>query len=375
MKGMGSVYSMRTHSLSSRENYLRSVEFRSPEYIPCRVMVTWPLWLAYGEKLERIYQAHKFVIQPKDVHPSWKDVIKSNEKLSDAQRFIPRASRMLTDPFGCVWSFNIEGYQGQVVRHPLERWENFKNYVFPDPEKGLPSEGSDKLTPWSEIATNIERMRFEGKLVQISLTHGLFFQRLYYLRGFTNLMKDFMQRPPQIYELVDKLTEYILELVDRLLECGRIDVVYIGDDLGTQTRMPISPSTFREFIYPSYRKIFGRIRDRGVHVYFHSDGHVVEVLDQIIEAGASVLNVQDRVNGLENIRALCRGKVCVDIDVDRQYLVPFGKPEEIKSHIKRIVECLSLKRGGLMIEAEVHPPTPLANIEALAESMEENMWL
>ncbi|MEM2638728.1 MAG: uroporphyrinogen decarboxylase family protein, partial [Candidatus Bathyarchaeia archaeon] len=165
------------------------------------------------------------------------------------------------------------------------------------------------------------------------------------------------------------------ELVDRLLECGRIDVVYIGDDLGTQTRMPISPSTFREFIYPSYRKIFGRIRDRGVHVYFHSDGHVVEVLDQLIEAGASVLNVQDRVNGLENIRALCRGKVCVDIDVDRQYLVPFGKPEEIKSHIKRIVECLSLKRGGLMIEAEVHPPTPLANIEALAESMEENMWL
>ncbi|MEM3715701.1 MAG: uroporphyrinogen decarboxylase family protein [Candidatus Bathyarchaeia archaeon] len=369
---------MRIPSLSFRENYLRSVEFRSPEYIPCRIMVTWPLWLAYGEKLERIYQAHRFVIQPKDLHPSWKDVIKPEGKpygSHEAQQAIPRVERVLTDPFGCTWSFNIEGYQGQVVKHPLERWENFKGYSFPDPEEGLPSEGSDKLTPWGEIAANVERMMSEGKLVQVSLMHGLFFQRLYYLRGFTNLMRDFIQRPPQLYELIDGLTRYILDLVDRLLKCGRIDIVYIGDDLGTQTRMPISPSTFREFIYPSYRKIFGRIRERGVHVYFHSDGHVMEVLDQLIEAGASVLNIQDRVNGLENIGALCKGRVCVDIDVDRQYLVPFGKPEEIKSHIKRIVEYLSLKKGGLMIEAEVHPPTPLANIEALTEAMEENMWL
>jgi len=55
--------------------------------------------------------------------------------------------------------------------------------------------------------------------------------------------------------------------------------------------------------------------------------------------------------------------------------LPFGKPEEIKYHVKHIVESLSMKEGGLMIEAEVHPPTPLANIEAIIEAMERYMWL
>lgn len=362
---------MRKPILPFRENYLRSVEFRGPEYIPCRVSITWPLWLMHKEKIKEILQKHQHILHPHVIHPSWEGIIRQeNEKPC-----IPRASRTLTDPFGCVWSFNIEGYQGQVIKHPLAKWESLKNYRFPDPEEGLPSEGSDKLTPWSAISEGIERLRAGGGLVQVSLMHGLLFQRLYYLRGFVNLMRDFVERSPQIYELIDRLTEYILGLVDRLLQCGPIDVIYVGDDLGAQTRMPISPALFKEFLYPSYRKIFGRIRGRGVHVYFHSDGHVVEVLDQLIGAGASILNIQDRVNGIENIKSLCKGRVCIDIDVDRQYLIPFGKPEEIKSHIKSIVEELSMREGGLMIEAEIHPPTPPANIEALVEAMEQYMWL
>ena len=138
--------------------------------------------------------------------------------------------------------------------------------------------------------------------------------------------------------------------------------------------MPISPSIFREFIYPSYRKIFQRIRETGTHVYFHSDGHIVEVIDQLINTGVSVLNIQDRVNGLENIKFLCKGKVCVDVDIDRQYLVPFGRPKEIKEHIRLIVEELAMRKGGLMIEAEVHPPTSLRNIKAIIEAMEQYMW-
>ncbi|MEM2960150.1 MAG: uroporphyrinogen decarboxylase family protein [Candidatus Bathyarchaeia archaeon] len=344
---------------------MRSVEFRSPEYIPCRIIITWPIWNTYREKLEEIALRHSLVFpgfEPGSINYGLKPGVL-------------RAEQTLTDPFGCTWSFNIEGYQGQVVKHPLERWENFKDYKFPDPEEGLPSEGSDKLTPWSVVFENIEKMRLKINLVNVHLMHGLLFQRLYYLRGFTNLMKDFVQRPPQIYELIEKLTDYILRLVDNLLKLGSIDVVYIGDDLGTQTRMPISPAAFREFIYPSYRRIFKRIRESGVHVYFHSDGHIIEVLDQLIDAGVSILNMQDRVNGLENIKSLCKGKICVDVDVDRQRLVPFGGAQEIKCHIKRIVEELSMKEGGLMIESEVHPPTPLENIEAIIEAMESYMWL
>ncbi len=352
-------------SLSYRENYLRSVEFKSPEYIPCRVIITWPIWNTYRKKLEEIAIKHPLIF------PDFKlESIQYDDKTG-----VLRVNRSIKDPFGCIWKFNIKGYQGQVVKHPLEDWKDFKNYEFPNPEDGLPSEGSDKLTPWNTIFENLEKLKAENNLVRISLMHGFFFQRLYYLRGFTNLMKDFLTRPSQIYDLIEKLTEYILDLVKILLKFGKIDVIYFGDDLGTQTRMPISPATFKEFIYPSYRRIFQQIRRMGTHVYFHSDGHIIEVIDQLINAGVSILNIQDRVNGLDNLNSLCKGRICIDVDVDRQHLVPFGRPKEIKEHIKHIVEKLAMKEGGLMIESEVHPPTPLRNIMAVVEAMEQYMWL
>jgi len=46
-------------SLSYRENFLRAIEFKNPEYIPCRVAISWPLWNTYREKLERIVARRK----------------------------------------------------------------------------------------------------------------------------------------------------------------------------------------------------------------------------------------------------------------------------------------------------------------------------
>lgn len=347
-------------TFSWRENYLRTVEFRSPEYIPCRVVITLPVWRVYRGRLEELASRHPMVFQE----------FKPPEEYRGKG-----APKVVRDPYGCVWRFVIEGYQGQVVKHPLKDWKTLKDYQLPDPEDGVISEGSHEVTPWIVIFKRLDEARSRGDLVVANMPHGFFFQRLYYLRGFVNLMKDFLAKPPELYRLIEMLTEYNLKLVKMFLKSGRIDVFYFGDDLGVQDRMTISPRAFRDFIYPSYRKIFQVVRGRGAHVYFHTDGHVIEIVDQLIEAGVDILNVQDRVNGLENIASKCKGRVCVDLDIDRQYLIPFGTPGEIKAHIKRAVETLTLRTGGLMMKAEVHPPTPLVNVEALAQAMEEYMKL
>ncbi|MEM2794967.1 MAG: uroporphyrinogen decarboxylase family protein, partial [Thermofilaceae archaeon] len=215
---------------------------------------------------------------------------------------------------------------------------------------------------------SMDQAREVGGPVVAGMPHGFFFQRLYYLRGFTNLLKDFVRKPPQIYELINTLAEYNLELVDRLLKYPGVDVVSFGDDLGTQTRMPISPSMFREFIFPTYRLIFSRVRSRNVRVKLHTDGHVVEVFDQLLETGVNILNIQDRVNGLENVVRL-RNKVCVELDIDRQRLIPLGTPIDIEMYVRKVIDLLGSEKGGLMLYAEVHPPTPLENIVALAEAL------
>ena len=356
---------MREPRLSRRENYLRAVDFAYPEYVPAVISVFWPTWNTYREKLEEIAERYDLFF------PGFK---RSSIKYVDEPGVI-YVDEYVRDPFDCLWYFRIKGYQGQVIRHPLEDWDKWRDYSLPDPDAGLPVEGSGRLIPWKEIYEKMERARETGALVVAPMPHGFFFQRLYYLRGFRNLLLDFVKRPPQIYELIEALTEYNLELVERLLRFRRIDVFSFGDDLGLQDRMPISPEKFKEFIFPAYKKIFSRAKAGGARVRLHTDGHVVEVLDQLVEAGANILNIQDRVNGLGNIAKSLKGRVCVDLDIDRQRLIPFGTPEEIKKYIRRVIEVLSSRKGGLMLYAEVHPPTPLENIKALAEGFMENIWL
>jgi len=345
--------------LTRRENYLRAADFRRPEYIPAVVNIFWPVWNTYREELERIARSYALLF------PDYgRYAVHYEEK-----RGVIYVDEFYRDPFGCIWRFRIKGYQGQVVGHPLDDWRKLRDYSFPDPDDGLPVEGGG-LRPWEEVFEEMDRAKEAGELVVAPMPHGFFFQRLYYLRGFRNLMRDFILKPPEIYELVEALTRFYEELARRVARL-KPDIVVFGDDLGMQDRMPISPRTFREFIYPAYRRVFGLLRSRGIHVYLHTDGHVVEVLDQLVETGVSVLNVQDRVNGVNNLRRLLKGRVCIDLDVDRQRLLPRGSPREIREYIRRVILELGSRRGGLMFTAGIYSDTPPENVDALASALED----
>lgn len=244
-----------------RDSYLKAIEFKNPKWIIGKVVVQMDAWYRYKELMEEIVLKHPLVF------PFYK---KGSVNFDDFGS--RRKGCTFIDPWGCKWAFLLDGLQGQVVEHPLSGWRMWESYRLPDPEEGIPQEGSPTV-PWSAIEESVERAREVGGLVEISMGHGFFFQRLYYLRGFRNLLRDFVLKPPRIYELIEALESFYLELARRAAEL-KPDIVSFGDDLGTQTGMPISPKTFREFIFPAYKRIFGYLR-----------GRVVEVLDQLVETG------------------------------------------------------------------------------------------
>ena len=163
------------------------MEFKNPKYIPCRIVISWPLWNTYREKLERIVMRYPLIFRGFKVGSIHYDekigVLGSNEERIDV--------------FGCKWHFPLKGLQGVVVKHPLSDWNNLKNFKLLDPEDGVPTE-SRGLIPWNKIYDNLEKSYKSGSPVIASMPHSFFFQRLYYLRGYTNLLKDFIKKPPQI---------------------------------------------------------------------------------------------------------------------------------------------------------------------------------
>ncbi|MHA1697528.1 MAG: uroporphyrinogen decarboxylase family protein, partial [Promethearchaeota archaeon] len=196
------------------------------------------------------------------------------------------------------------------------------------------------------------------------------FDRLYFLRGFDNLMRDFATRDPRLPRLIKRLEDHKMKLVKAWIRVG-VDIISFHTDIGTQDRLMISPKQFREFIKPMFKNLFRTCRKAGVHVYLSSDGYLLDIVDDLVECGVSVHDPQLRANTLMGIEKRYKGKMCIDLDLDRQSF-PFATPDELRKQIKDSVETLARPDGGLMLKAEIaDPAVPLENIEAICEAFEE----
>jgi len=312
--------------MTHEENHLRTIEFRYPEWIICNVSLMPATWNKYREDLEDLVMRHPIIFGEQNKNP--------NREYGNFGGTYQEGTH--TDNWGCVWKNISGGLDALVVEHPLSDWSKLDTFV-PPTSGGMP--------------------------------HGFMYMRLYYLRGFENLMIDFAEDPPELHKLIDMVLNYNMAEVEKML-ANKPNMVGFGDDLGNQTSLPMSPEHFRKYLKPCYAKIFGACRDAGAHVYLHSDGHILEIIDDLIECGVTVINPQIRANTLDGLVKTCKGKVAVNLDLDRQ-LFPFCTPEEIDEHVKEAVVKLGSKEGGLMLTAECEPDVPLENIEAICQALEK----
>ncbi len=344
----------------SAVNYLKTIYFDRPEWTPCGVNFLPAAWMRHGADLEEVVLAHPRVF------PWYRkgSVDFSFEKMGDPLYELGRH----TDCWGVVWENIARGVSSQPVVHPLADWGAFEEWKrrLPDPMR----DGWWGPRPdWGEVEKWFRDTKAHGELAWGGgLDHGFFFMNLYYLRGFEELMVDLATDDPRLGELIDILVDYCTAVIGRYLEIGS-EIMTFGEDLGMQTALPISPPMWRRVVKPAYEAMFGPCRDRDVPVYLHSDGHILEIIPDLIETGVRVINPQIRANGLEGLQKVARGKVAINQDLDRQ-LFPFATPSEIEDHISEVFEGLYLEEGGLMLLAEVGPEVPLENVDAICRTFE-----
>ena len=79
----------------------------------------------------------------------------------------------------------------------------------------------------------------------------------------------------------------------------------------------------------------------------------------------------DKSNGLQAVDwQKFRGRTCVDLDIDRQLVTPFGTPEQIDGLIREEVQKVGCKEGGLTMIYGLYPGVPLENVKAVMDAME-----
>ena len=342
--------------MNIRENFLKTVEFKNPDWIPCTIGISPRYKNKFGRELERIMKKYK-VIWDRDaglhnslvfqgISPGWK-------------------KGYFTDSWGCVWNNDNEGLEGQVVEHPLSDWGSFAGYKPPDPLAIRSNEFGGGIFDWSKIEDDIKEQRKNGKLIW-GCGERLF-DRLYFLRGFTNLMMDFATEDKNLPWLIEMLFDYEEKLIKKWLSLG-IDTIWFHTDIGTQEALMISPEHFRKYLKPMFKELFNICRKAGTHVYLSTDGKVLDIVDDFIECDVSMQDPQLGAITLDEVERYYKGKICIYLDLEMQKF-PFCTPSEIDTMIKDAVNKLNSSRGGLMLWAGIYDDiVPIQNLEAICKA-------
>ncbi|MFW5857288.1 MAG: uroporphyrinogen decarboxylase family protein [Planctomycetota bacterium] len=343
--------------MDAGENLLRAVRFERPERIPLTFHINPACWQHYDQDaLQDLMEAHPLLFPcfERRATPFTPD-------------FSPwqRAGEPYVDDWGCTWETSDNGITGAVTRHPLADWSAFDSFTPPDPD----AQGGWDSIDWTAVRARCAAAKAAGQPARGGLRHGHTFLTLTYIRGYENLLFDMVDEHPRLPELIGMVEAFNLGLVQRFLDAGA-DWMGYPEDLGMQVGPMISPALFHRWIRPVYERIMAPAREAGCVIHMHSDGDLRDLYDDLVASGVEVFNLQDLVNGIDWIRDHLKGKVCIDLDLDRQNVTRFGTPDAIRAHVRHCVETLGSPEGGLMLLFGLYPGAPLENVAALMDAME-----
>ena len=200
------------------------------------------------------------------------------------------------------------------------------------------------------------------------------FEVSWQLRGMENLLLDFLENKPFAIYLLDFITEMRRFMIRRFAEAG-VDHIHLGDDMGTQRGMLISPKMWREWFKERMRSIIlvAKKVNPEVIISYHSDGNIEKIIPELIEIGIEVLNpVQPEAMDPVKLKQKYGNKLAFWGTVGTQSTMPFGTPKEVKKVVKQRIETVG-DGGGLLISPThmLEPEVPWENIRAFFEAVEE----
>jgi len=215
------------------------------------------------------------------------------------------------------------------------------------------------------IRAQAERWRRETDYATLACFGGNILENGNFMFGFAEFMTRLGTELDLVEHFLDRLVRWHLDNLAVFLPAveGLVDIVAVGDDLGTQTSLIVSPATYRRLIKPRQAKVYQHIRSNSsAKLFLHSCGAIEPILSDLIEIGVELLNpVQIGAAGMEPEKLKRKygkhltfwGGGC-----DTQHTLPLGTVAEVEEEVRRLVE--TFKPGGGFVFTQVH--NILANV-------------
>lgn len=265
-----------------------------------------------------------------------------------------------TDIWGTEWHREHEGVMGFPRGNPLaDLPEALKSFKWPDPDDGrICGMIYETAGGWDSSA---------------EFLHGshrdTLWEKSYMLVGMEDLMCYFHTEPAAVKELLHRIMDFQLGIATHYLKAG-VESVGMGDDLGTQSGLLLSPELMQEFLVPEYRRLFALYKKHGVIINFHSCGHITPALEMFMDLGVDVLNpIQATANDLAVVRQITQRRMALQGGINSSIIVS-GPPERIRAEVAQRIRQLGAA-GGYFCGPDQSMPWPREHLQALKDAVAE----
>lgn len=333
--------------MTSRELVYKTLEFQNFERAP-RQLWTLP-WahFHYPEEVKKITE---------DFPP---DIITSPEFYTKPLHTHGERYEIgeYVDEWNCRYVNIMRGVRGEV-KEPLvkgENWEDSCNIRIPEEYLSI---DKNKV---NEFCKNTDKFVIAGEVVNI-------FERLQYIRTTEQLLLDMVLKPEGMFRTMRKIHDFYCEVLETWADTD-VDALLIQDDWGAQKSLLINPKTWVEIFKPLYKEYIDIAHRHGKKVFMHSDGYILDIFPHLIEIGLDAINSQIFCMGVENLSQF-RGMITFWGEIDRQYLLAFGKLEEIEEAVKKVKDNL-WANGGCIAQCEFGVGAKPENVYKVFETWEK----
>jgi uroporphyrinogen decarboxylase len=270
-----------------------------------------------------------------------------------------------------VGSGDKTGEYNEVAKFPLADAESVEEV------RDYPKWPSPDWFDYSVVRDQVAEARRTGKVVVFMgdrMNRCAQLKPAMYLRGIEQIMMDLVLNPEIAEYVFQRVADFYLEYVRRTLAAadGGIDILFMGDDFGTQKGLFISRDMWRNFLRPGFKAFVDLAKSSGCRVAHHSCGAIRALIPDLIECGLDILNpIQPEAHDMEGktLKKMFGDQLCFHGSISIQRTLPFGTPQDVRREVRDRFEALAPGGGFIFCTAHnIQSDTPIENVEALFEA-------
>ena len=287
--------------------------------------------------------------------------------MTRAATFAPLEPGETTDQDGFVHYRSDRWMSGGIRKRPFSDEEGAKNWL----EKAV-----QRLEPDLDLKQYAEEFRAQFDKVRHYLgddtvvlpEYGTGLDQVRYMLGLEMFSYLSVGAPELITEYLDRYTTREVNKIHAAADCALSPGALPYGDIAYKGKLIHSPAWLRREFLPPLKRLCDALHEHGIKGLFHSDGYLMEIMPDLLEAGIDGLNPVEVVAGMDlgEVKRFYGEKIFIAGGIDISQLMSRATPDEVRQVCR---EAIAVASPGYFIGSttELDNGSKCENILAMIE--------